>query len=116
MCGTNDATISWNIYSAVPLNYSVAAVSLAENISSVLCQTSSGSCRLIGLQCGETYNVSVKASSGSCSGQFSPPQTVETGNKDVDDIRMIISTKCVLLHSFTSSTVIFLQHPALLRV
>ncbi|KAK5888908.1 hypothetical protein CesoFtcFv8_014958 [Champsocephalus esox] len=78
MCGTNDATVSWNIYSAVPLNYSVAAVSLAENISSVLCQTSSGSCRLIGLQCGETYNVSVKASSGSCSGHFSPPQTVET--------------------------------------
>ncbi len=92
-CGTSDLTVSWS--SAAPvfssLDYSATAVPLAGNISSVSCQTSGANCSLSGLQCGQTYNVSVKASTGSCSGPYSPPQTVQTGNKDVDDGRIIIS-------------------------
>uniref|UniRef100_A0A8C4IN48 Fibronectin type-III domain-containing protein n=1 Tax=Dicentrarchus labrax TaxID=13489 RepID=A0A8C4IN48_DICLA len=62
-------TVSW-IPNALPFNYSVIAVPLAGNISSVTCKTSHANCSLSGLQCGQTYNVSVKASSGtSCSPQ-----------------------------------------------
>ncbi|XP_033507400.2 uncharacterized protein LOC117272533 [Epinephelus lanceolatus] len=77
ICGTNDATVSW-VTSAVSLNYSVTAVPLAGNIRSVMCHTDSSSCRLSGLQCGHVYNVSIGASSGSCSGPISLPQMVET--------------------------------------
>lgn len=89
MCGTNDVSVDW-LTSAAPLNYTAAAVPLSGNISVVTCHSSSGSCMLSDLQCGHTYNVSVKASSGSCCGAFTHPQTVETGNKYVDDVRMVI--------------------------
>uniref|UniRef100_A0A8C4IPM8 Fibronectin type-III domain-containing protein n=1 Tax=Dicentrarchus labrax TaxID=13489 RepID=A0A8C4IPM8_DICLA len=78
LCGTSDMTVSW-IPNALPFNYSVIAVPLAGNISSVTCKTSHANCSLSGLQCGQTYNVSVKASSGSCSGPYSHPQIVQTG-------------------------------------
>lgn len=66
----------------MPLNYSVKVVPLAGNISSLTCDTRHANCSLRGLQCGQTYNVSVKASSASCSGPYSRPQIVQTGNKD----------------------------------
>lgn len=66
----------------MPLNYSVKVVPLAGNISSLTCDTEHANCSLSGLQCGQTYNVSVKASSTSCSGPYSQPQPVKTGNKD----------------------------------
>nr|XP_046264816.1 mucin-4-like [Scatophagus argus] len=77
LCGTNDLTVSWTP-AALPRNYSVTAVPLAANISSVTCDTSHSNCSLSGLQCGQAYNVSVKASYGSCSGPYSLPQTVLT--------------------------------------
>ncbi|XP_071348392.1 LOW QUALITY PROTEIN: pneumococcal serine-rich repeat protein-like [Trachinotus anak] len=77
LCGTDDLMVSW-ILSPEPFNYSATAVPLAGNISSVSCHSNSASCSLTGLQCGQTYNVSVKASSGSCSGPYSSPQTVQT--------------------------------------
>ncbi|KAM9719839.1 uncharacterized protein fndc7rs1 [Menidia menidia] len=76
-CGSSDVTVSW-ISSALPLNYSVSAVLAGGNMSSVTCQTSHASCVLSGLQCGQVYNVSVAASSGSCSGPHSLSQTVHT--------------------------------------
>ncbi|XP_047445276.1 mucin-4-like [Mugil cephalus] len=76
-CVTNDVTVSWTA-SAVPLNYSATAMPLGGNASAVTCSTNSASCVLSGLQCGQTYNVSVKASSGSCSGSYSPTQTLRT--------------------------------------
>nr|XP_019957348.1 PREDICTED: fibronectin type III domain-containing protein 7-like [Paralichthys olivaceus] len=69
--------MSWKI-SPEPLNYSVNALPLAGNLSSVTCHSDSSSCSLTGLRCGWMYNVSVKASSGSCSGPWSTPQTVQT--------------------------------------
>ncbi|CAJ1072098.1 unnamed protein product%2C partial [Xyrichtys novacula] len=77
ICGTNDLMVSWST-SDVPLNYSAVAMPLAGNISPVTCDSSRANCSLRGLQCGQTYNVSVKASSDSCSGRFSPPQTIQT--------------------------------------
>ncbi|XP_067460816.1 mucin-4-like [Thunnus thynnus] len=77
LCGTNELMVSWSLAS-VPFNYSVTAVPLTADVNSVTCHTDSANCTLSGLQCGQTYNVSVKASSGNCSGAYSIPQTVQT--------------------------------------
>lgn len=79
LCGTDELMVGWSPAS-VPLNYSVTAVLLAADVNPVTCHTDSTHCTLSGLQCGQTYNVSVKASSGNCSGAYSIPQTVQTGN------------------------------------
>ncbi len=104
LCGTNDLTVSW-LPSTVPLNYSVTAMPMAGNISSVSCDTSNANCTLRGLQCGQTYNVSVKASSGSCSGPYSHPQTVQTGDKNDDNEGIIISMSYILLLRLLSCSV-----------
>lgn len=82
VCGTNDLTVSWNS-SAILLSYSVTARPLDGTVSPVTCSTNSTSCSLSSLQCGQTYNITVKASSGGCSGPCSTPQFVETGNKNI---------------------------------
>uniref|UniRef100_A0A673AKQ4 Fibronectin type-III domain-containing protein n=1 Tax=Sphaeramia orbicularis TaxID=375764 RepID=A0A673AKQ4_9TELE len=69
-CGNNDIAVSWDT-AAVPLNYSVTATLLSGSASPVQCNSDSSSCTLTGLQCGQFYNVSVKASSGSCCGPYS---------------------------------------------
>lgn len=79
LCGTNELVVGWN--ASVPLNYSVTVVPLAGNFSSLTCDSSHATCRLSGLRCGQTYNVSVKASSANCSGPSSHPHTVRTGTK-----------------------------------
>ncbi|MED6260228.1 hypothetical protein ATANTOWER_008551, partial [Ataeniobius toweri] len=76
-CGTNDLTVSW-ASSPLPLNYSVKAVTL-DGSGPITCNTNNASCVLRGFQCGQTLNISVKASSVSCSGPYSPMQTVRTG-------------------------------------
>lgn len=78
LCGTDGVRVSW-APSALPFNYSVSAALLDGSSSSATCDTSLSNCDLSGLQCGQAYNVSVKASSGSCSGPYSFPQTVHTG-------------------------------------
>lgn len=91
-CSTNDLTVSW-ISSSAYLQYSVTAVPLTGNVTSVICHTDGASCVLSGLQCGQTFNVSVEVSSGSCKGPHSPPQTVQTGNND-GYCKSIISSIC----------------------
>lgn len=96
-CGTNSLTVSW-IPSDVPLNYTATAVLLGGNRSSVTCQTTGTSCSLSDLQCEQTYNVSVKASSsGSCTGPCSSPQTVKTGNTKYTDYERIKCPSSILL-------------------
>lgn len=109
VCGTNDLTVSWDS-SAAPLNYTAIVVPSDGSISPVTCNTNLTSCSLNGLQCGQTYNVSVKASSGSCCGPYSHTRAVQTGNKD-DDERINIAMNyiyicllCFILHSVMSST------------
>uniref|UniRef100_A0A3Q2Q8R1 Fibronectin type-III domain-containing protein n=1 Tax=Fundulus heteroclitus TaxID=8078 RepID=A0A3Q2Q8R1_FUNHE len=76
-CGSNDLTVSWTS-SPHPLSYSVMAVPL-DGGGSITCNTNNASCVLRGFGCGQTVNVSVKASSDICSGPYSPTQTVRTG-------------------------------------
>ncbi|KAI3375007.1 hypothetical protein L3Q82_021535, partial [Scortum barcoo] len=92
-CGTNDLTVSWTAAAPIfsSLNYSATAVPLAGNISSISCQTVGANCSL-SLQCGQTYNVSVKASTGSCSGPYSLPQTVQTA--PCSPQRLTVVTDC----------------------
>ncbi|XP_058478916.1 mucin-4-like [Solea solea] len=75
LCGTNDLMVSW-VPSLNPLKYTVTALPLSG--SAVTYYTSNASLSLSGLQCGGTYNVTIKASSGSCSGAYSAPQTIQT--------------------------------------
>lgn len=105
LCDAGDLVVSW-IPSAVPLNYSVKAEPLAGNMSSVTCATDQANCTLSGLQCGQIYNVSVNASSGSCSGPYSHPQTVHTGTRDDDSYRLIISLNYIFLFGFLTSPVL----------
>ncbi|XP_074544742.1 uncharacterized protein LOC141804293 [Halichoeres trimaculatus] len=88
ICCTNDLTVNWSTI-AIPLNYSIIAKPLTGNISSVICDTSGDSCNLQGLQCGSAYNVSVKASSGSCSGPYSLPETVHTAPCPPQDLTAV---------------------------
>lgn len=87
-CGTNTLVVSW-MQSAAALNYSVRAVPLAGNTSSAYCVSSHSNCSLPTLQCGWMYNISVKASSSSCSSPYSPPQTIHTGNSDEENSKTI---------------------------
>ncbi|XP_071392950.1 fibronectin-like [Centroberyx affinis] len=77
LCDTNILMVSWNP-AAMPLNYSATAMPLAGDVSPVTCHTEDTECSLSGLQCGQTYNVLVRASYGSCSGPYSAVQTVQT--------------------------------------
>lgn len=78
LCDTNDVRVSWTS-SLLLLNYSVMAVPL-DGSSPTTCKTNNASCVLKGFQCGKTLNISVKASSDSCSGPLSLVQVVQTGN------------------------------------
>ena len=88
--------VRWTLHNK-PLNYSVTALPLAGNLSSLTCHSGSSNCSLTGLRCGWMYNVSVKASSGSCSGPWSTPQTVQTG---IDGTETIISINSAIVMYF----------------
>ncbi|XP_036072425.1 uncharacterized protein LOC112147737 [Oryzias melastigma] len=76
-CDTNDLLVSWNA-SSVQLNYSVTAAPMDGNIPTVTCYTNNASCLLSGLQCGHSYNVSLKVSPDTFNGPQSPSQIVKT--------------------------------------
>ncbi|XP_036072147.1 fibronectin type III domain-containing protein 7-like [Oryzias melastigma] len=76
-CDTNDLLASWNA-SFAQLNYSVTAAPMDGNIPTVTCYTNNASCLLSGLQCGHSYNVSLKVDSDTFSGPQSPSQIVKT--------------------------------------
>lgn len=110
-CSNNDLMVSWKPAS-VPLNYSVTAVPLAGDVTSVTCHTDSSNCTLSGLHCGQTYNVSVKASSGNCTGAYSIPQTVQTGK--IQDLSIHIFSN--FDNNFFTYCAILPKDPAPLRV
>lgn len=114
LCGNNDVMVSWTL-SPEPLNYTVKAMPVTGNTSSVTCNTNSASCNLTGLQCGWTYNISVKASSGSCCGPYSSPQTIQTGKKKGLMVKKIIVSTVFCYFDYFMSCGIFLQHPAPLK-
>ncbi|XP_014840249.1 PREDICTED: uncharacterized protein LOC106916456 [Poecilia mexicana] len=88
LCDSNDLTVSWES-SPLPLSYSVMAVPL-DGSSPVTCNTNNASCVLTGFHCGQALNISVKASSESCSGPSSPVQTVHTGPCSSQNLTAVI--------------------------
>ncbi|XP_032422074.1 uncharacterized protein LOC116722071 [Xiphophorus hellerii] len=88
LCDTSDLTVSWKS-SPVLLSYSVMAVPL-DGSSPVTCNTNNASCVLTGFHCGQALNISVKASSKSCSGPYSPVQTVHTGPCSSQNLKAVI--------------------------
>lgn len=75
-CSTNILTVSWDPAS-MPLNYSVTAV--AGDGTTLHCLTEGSSCTMPSLQCGQQYNVTVKAISSTCEGHSSVPEIVNSG-------------------------------------
>lgn len=75
-CSTNILTISW-APGSMPLNYSATA--LAGDGTTLRCMTKDSSCTMPNLQCGQQYNVTIKAISSTCEGQTSVPKMVNSG-------------------------------------
>ncbi|XP_034439595.1 uncharacterized protein LOC117760582 [Hippoglossus hippoglossus] len=76
-CSTNMLTVSWTPGS-MPLNYSVTAQTIDNNVTALRCVTEGSSCMLSHLECGVQYNVTVTAMSSTCEGHSSVPQIVNS--------------------------------------
>ncbi|XP_040040842.2 uncharacterized protein fndc7b [Gasterosteus aculeatus] len=74
-CSTNILTISW-APASMPLNYSATATAGGGNV--LHCLTEGSSCTLANLQCGKSYNVTVRAISDTCEGQSGVPEIVNS--------------------------------------
>nr|XP_046247875.1 uncharacterized protein LOC124060678 [Scatophagus argus] len=74
-CSTNKLTISWTPGS-LPVNYSATA--LSGDGTALRCMTEGSSCAMTNLQCGQQYNVTVKAISSTCEGHSSVPKIVHS--------------------------------------
>lgn len=70
------AQVTWGT-SRGASSYSAEAV--ADQGSTVRCNTTSSSCFLTGLQCGQIYNVSVTAHNWACDGETSLQRRMATG-------------------------------------
>ncbi|XP_067309533.1 uncharacterized protein fndc7rs1 [Pseudorasbora parva] len=73
-CGTDTASVSWAASSGLVLNYIVTAE--GDNGITLTCNSSSTSCNISRLACGQAYNVSVTAMSAGCPGQRSEVRRV----------------------------------------
>ncbi|KAK2900552.1 hypothetical protein Q8A67_008667 [Cirrhinus molitorella] len=78
-CGSDTASVSWAASSGLVSYYTVTAVD--DNGHTLSCNSSSTSCNINGLACGQAYNVSVTAISVDCTGQRS-------------EVRRISATPC----------------------
>lgn len=68
--------VTWNAAQGAR-SYSAQAV--ADQGSTVLCNTTNKGCFLNGLQCGQVYNVSVTAHDRTCDSETSPARRITTG-------------------------------------
>lgn len=76
-CGSGVAVVSWEDRSDVEL-YAAEAVKTSGN-QLHNCTSAGSTCQLSALDCGETYNVTVVASSQGCSSQASSIVSLHTG-------------------------------------
>ncbi len=76
-CGSDTASVSWAASSGLVSYYTVTAVD--DNRHTLTCNSSSTSCDISGLACGQAYNVSVIAMSVDCTGQRSEVRRINTG-------------------------------------
>lgn len=58
---------------------SYSAQAAADQGSTIRCNSTSSSCFLTGLQCGQIYNVSVTAHNRACDSETSPTRRITTG-------------------------------------
>ncbi|KAL1280893.1 hypothetical protein QQF64_015493, partial [Cirrhinus molitorella] len=75
-CGSDTASVSWAASSGLVSYYTVTAVD--DNGHTLTCNSSSTSCNINGLACGQAYNVSVTAISVDCTGQRSEVRRINT--------------------------------------
>uniref|UniRef100_A0A9J8DFI8 Fibronectin type-III domain-containing protein n=1 Tax=Cyprinus carpio carpio TaxID=630221 RepID=A0A9J8DFI8_CYPCA len=75
-CGSDTASVSWAASSGRVSYYTVTAVD--DNGHTLTCNSSSTSCDISGLSCGQAYNVSVTAMSVDCTGQRSEVRRIST--------------------------------------
>ncbi|XP_016319981.1 serine-rich adhesin for platelets-like [Sinocyclocheilus anshuiensis] len=75
-CGSDTASVSWAASSGLVSYYTVTAVD--DNGQTLTCNSSSTSCDISGLLCGQVYNVSVTAMSVDCTGQRSEVRRINT--------------------------------------
>ncbi|XP_015242186.1 PREDICTED: uncharacterized protein LOC107092315 [Cyprinodon variegatus] len=76
LCGTNTAAISWDVKPEVELYTATAIKSSGGELKT--CNSSSFSCQITGLVCGEIYNFTVAAYSDGCWSPCSSPIVVQT--------------------------------------
>lgn len=77
-CPGGTAQLSWSP-SPNAANYTLKATGPDGAILS--CNSSSPSCQLSELVCGQYYNITVSASDGTCSSPYSAPHRLETGTE-----------------------------------
>uniref|UniRef100_A0A9J8D0Q5 Fibronectin type III domain-containing protein 7 n=1 Tax=Cyprinus carpio carpio TaxID=630221 RepID=A0A9J8D0Q5_CYPCA len=75
-CGSDTASVFWAASSGRVSYYTVTAVD--DNGHTLTCNSSSTSCDISGLSCGQAYNVSVTAMSVDCTGQRSEVRRIST--------------------------------------
>ncbi|XP_016147370.1 uncharacterized protein [Sinocyclocheilus grahami] len=75
-CGSDTASVSWAASSGLVSYYIVTAVD--DNGHTLSCNSSSTSCDISGLACGQAYNVTVTAMSVDCTGQRSDMRRINT--------------------------------------
>uniref|UniRef100_A0AAR2JQD7 Fibronectin type-III domain-containing protein n=1 Tax=Pygocentrus nattereri TaxID=42514 RepID=A0AAR2JQD7_PYGNA len=75
-CNSNTTSVAWNPSSGI-VAYYVASAEPSSGLT-LTCNSSSTSCDISGLICGQTYNVSVTAYGGDCVGRKSLTYTLKT--------------------------------------
>uniref|UniRef100_A0A8C1BB54 Fibronectin type-III domain-containing protein n=1 Tax=Cyprinus carpio carpio TaxID=630221 RepID=A0A8C1BB54_CYPCA len=87
-CGSDTASVSWAASSGLVSYYTVTAVD--DNGHTLTCNSSSTSCDISGLSCGQAYNVSVTAMSVDCTGQRSEVRRISTAPCDPQNITTVL--------------------------
>lgn len=77
-CDSRTVNVSW-LAGAGASMYTVLAHTQNQSIPSSSCRTSTTSCDLTQLHCGEVFNVTVLADDGTCNSSAQASTTLETG-------------------------------------
>ncbi|XP_051768188.1 uncharacterized protein fndc7rs1 isoform X1 [Ctenopharyngodon idella] len=103
-CGSDTASVSWAASSGLVSYYTVTAE--GDNGITLTCNSSSTSCNISGLTCGQAYNVSVTAMSGNCTGQRSEVRRVSTAPcvPVLNDVALNCSSKSAVVNWSSSGS------------
>lgn len=82
-CDSNTVSVSWE---ASQGSVSYMAVAEGSGGHRLTCDTDQHTCNIIGLQCGQTYQIYVSGVDGGCIGPRSEVRILETGETSLFDI------------------------------